>query len=156
MNNNIINKIADFLAGYGNITFSYIFGSFVKSQKKASSLNKNVFNDIDIAVYITASGISDDNNYFSFEAGEDITQDSLSQELKMEIELEEILHIPVDVRVINAAPLAFQYNVIKNGIVIIDKDKNLRADFEGLVFKKYFEYAHLRNEYLKNIVNAPI
>jgi hypothetical protein len=54
-------------------------------------------------------------------------------------------------RILNTAPLAFQYNVRKDGIVIIDKDKDIRADFEGLVFKKYFEYVHLRNEYLKNI-----
>ncbi len=72
--------------------------------------------------------------------------------MKIENELENIIHFPVDVRIINNAPLSFQYNVIKTSIVIVDKDKIFRNDFEGLVFKKYFDFVHLRNEYLREII----
>ena len=74
----------------------------------------------------------------------------------METELENILLMPFDVRIINRAPLAFVYNVLKNMIVIVDKNKTLRADFEGLIYKKYFDFRHLRDEYLREIINAPV
>jgi uncharacterized protein len=103
------------------------------------------FNDIDIALYLAHSFISQ----------EKITYNNLVQfETKLEIELEEKLQIPVDVRIINYSPLPFKYNVIKSGILAVDKDLDLRADFEGLTFKKYFEYVHLRDEYLRNVKNA--
>jgi hypothetical protein len=40
--------------------------------------------------------------------------------------------------------------------VIVDNNKSLRSDFEGLVYKKYFDFEHLRNEYLREIKNAPL
>ena len=76
--------------------------------------------------------------------------------MELENELEDILHIPVDIRIINNAPLSFQYNVLKTGKVIVDGDKTLRADFEGLIFKKYFDFVHLRNEYLRETLNDQV
>jgi hypothetical protein len=52
--------------------------------------------------------------------------------------------------------VSFVYNVLKGGFVIVDNDKSLRCDFEGLVYKKYFDFQHLRNEYLREIKNAPL
>ncbi|MGC8814405.1 MAG: hypothetical protein ACP5QL_08385 [Dictyoglomus sp.] len=46
--------------------------------------------------------------------------------------------------------------MLSNKIVIIDRDIDLRADFESLTFRKYFDYKHLIEEYLKEIKNAPI
>ena len=74
----------------------------------------------------------------------------------MEKIIEDLAGIPVDVRILNYAPIAFQYNVIKEGAIVLDNDKDLRADFESLVFKKYFDYIHLRNEYLGNVRNATV
>jgi hypothetical protein len=41
-------------------------------------------------------------------------------------------------------------------MVIIDRDKTFRSDFEGLTIKKYFDFVHLRNEYLKGLANASV
>jgi len=131
-------KITSTLKSKKYIAFAYIFGSFALSSK--DSLKENTFNDIDIAIYLSKGN----------------AQDSLSLELELENELEGILHIPVDVRIINNAPLSFQYNILKTGIVIVDRDKTLRADFEGLIFKKYFDFVHLRNEYLRETLNAQV
>lgn len=127
----VIQKIADVLKGKPDIQFAYIFGSFA---------SENIFNDVDIGVFISA----------------DTSESFLKLELEMERELGDILHIPVDVRIINNASLSFTYNVLKSGTVIVDKDKNQRADFEGLIYKKYFDYTHLRNEYLREVVNAAV
>ena len=127
----VIQKIADFLKTKQYILFAYIFGSFV---------SQDSFSDIDIGIFIA------DKHHES----------PLNLELNLEIELQNIVHMPVDVRVLNHAPLSFVYNVLKNRIVIVDKNKTLRADFEGLIFKKYFDFKHLRDEYLREIVNAPV
>jgi len=124
-------KISGILKGKGYILFAYIFGSFA---------SEDDFKDIDIGV---------------FTSGEE-SRSPLKLELKLEGEIEDVIHIPVDIRIINNAPPYFIYNVLKGGIVIVDKDRSLRSDFEGLVYKKYFDFQHLRNEYLREIINAPL
>jgi predicted nucleotidyltransferase len=124
-------KISNILKERKYIVFSYVFGSFAKEDN---------FRDIDLGIYVSDIG--------------DISP--LELELKIEAELDEIIHIPTDVRIINHAPLSFIYNILKDGILILDKDRSLRSDFEGLIFKKYFDFRHLRIEYLKEIINAPV
>lgn len=128
---NLIEKISDFLKAKDYILFAYIFGSFI---------SEDGFSDIDIGIFITNEKV----------------KSPLQLELKLEGEIENIIHIPVDVRIINYAPISFTYNILKNGIVIVDKDKSLRTDFEGLIYKKYFDFRYLRDEYLREVINAPI
>ncbi|MFZ5989889.1 MAG: type VII toxin-antitoxin system MntA family adenylyltransferase antitoxin [Bacillota bacterium] len=126
----LIERISDVLKEKKYIVFAYIFGSFVCEED---------FNDIDIGIFILEPQKS-----------------PLSLELEMELELEEIVYMPVDVRIINHAPLPFIYHILKEGILIVDRNSLSRADFEGLVYKKYFDSQHLRREYLKEIINATI
>jgi len=74
----------------------------------------------------------------------------------MECKLEKILGCPVDVRVLNYAPLSFCQNVIRQGKVVMDRNPDLRADFEGKVLKQYFDFAPFRRQYLQEVTNAPI
>ncbi len=127
----LIEKISDFLKTKKYILFAYIFGSFIIEDS---------FSDIDIGIFIK------NKNFKS----------PLEVELKLEREIENIAHVPVDVRIINHAPLSFIYSILKNRIVIVDNNKSLRADFEGLVYKKYFDFRYLRDEYLREIINAPL
>jgi hypothetical protein len=41
-------------------------------------------------------------------------------------------------------------------MLIKDEDPNKRADFEGMIFKKYADFAIYRKRYLKEVLNAPI
>ena len=127
----VMERISNILKAKPYVMFSYIFGSFV---------TECPFKDIDIGIYISNMGAIS----------------PLKLELKIESEIEEVIHCPTDIRIINHAPLSFIYNILKGGILIVDRDKSLRADFEGLVYKKYFDFRHLRTEYLKEIINAPI
>jgi predicted nucleotidyltransferase len=126
----IIQKISNVLEDKNDIIFAYIFGSFTSQES---------FHDVDIGFFISDNGTN-----------------VLNIELNMERELEDLIRMPVDVRILNRAPISFVYQVIKGGITIADKNKDLRADFEGLTLKKYFDFQHLRNEYLKEVANAPI
>lgn len=126
----ILRRIASALDAHKEIAVAYVFGSFNDS---------NAFSDIDIALL----------------TGEKPT-DSLNYELDLEIELEYAVKYPVDVRVLNNAPLAFCQNVIRNGRVLLQRDGNLHADFMGRILKEYFDFAPFRRRYLEEVANAPI
>jgi predicted nucleotidyltransferase len=127
----VLGRITKILQQKDYILFAYIFGSFASD---------NDFNDIDIGIFITRKDM----------------QSPLQTEFDIERELEDTIKIPVDVRIINHAPLSFIYHVLKTGVVIVDKDKSTRSDFEGLIYKKYFDFQYVRREYLREIINAPV
>jgi predicted nucleotidyltransferase len=127
----IINVITNVLLENNNIIFAYIFGSFIL---------KDNFKDIDIGIYIS-----------------DIKKiNILNLEFEIEKKLEDLLRQTFDVRAINKAPISFVYNILKNKKIIIDKDSSLRADFENIIYKDYFDLQYLHNEYLLEIRNASI
>jgi len=70
--------------------------------------------------------------------------------------IEKLISIPVDVRVMNAAPLSFQYQVIHDGRVMIDREPQHRAEYEGQILKQYFDFSRYRKRYLKEAVYAPL
>ena len=112
------------------IIIAYLYGSFVKEKS---------FSDIDLAIYNRTN-----------------IAKPLEFELMMENELERRVKVPMDVRVINSAPLSFCQKVIHEGRLIIDKNPNFRADFEGKILKKYFDFAIFHQRYLAELQNAPI
>lgn len=127
----IIKKISSLLREQKYIIFAYIFGSFVRDEK---------FSDIDIGVFVN----------------EKRSLEPLNFEFDLEEEIQSFTHLSVDVRIINHAPLSFVYHVIKEGILITDKDTSRRADFEGMIFKKYLDFVFYRKQYLKEVINAPV
>lgn len=127
----IIEGIASRLGKKREIIFTYIFGSFAQS---------DIFSDIDIGVFIDEKRV----------------QESMDYEFNLEEEIQSFAKFPVDIRSINCAPLSFSYRVIKEGILVIDKDPSKRTEFEGLIFKKYFDFALYRTQYLKEVINAPV
>jgi hypothetical protein len=76
----LIKRISDILNPKEYICFAYIFGSFAMG---------NSFKDIDIGIFIS----------------EEELNSPLQLELRIERELENAIHIPVDVRIINNAPV---------------------------------------------------
>lgn len=116
------------------LLFAYLHGSVLKKSKPG---------DIDIAVYLYAS---------AFDELSDNGEISLSFAIPLEMELEEMLRRRVDVQVLNRAPLSFRYRVISGGILIVDKDSDLRSDFEYLSRVEYFDFKPRRNEYLHEVI----
>ena len=128
---NISKKISSYLKrSCGEIAFAYLFGSFVTGRD---------FSDIDLGI-VTKSGL----------------ENPLEYELSLESKLENLVKYHVDARVLNSAPLSFCYNVIRDRKVIVDRDRNLRADFEGRIVKEYSDFAPFRRRYLEEVRNAPV
>ena len=126
----IVENIISALNRHEEIVAAYFFGSFVRT---------DTFSDIDVGLLI-----------------DDEINSALDYELKLEIELENIIGYPVDIRNLNHAPLSFCYQVIRHGRIIIDKKPNLRAEFTGYILKKYFDFAPYRRRYLHEVSHAPI
>jgi hypothetical protein len=72
---------------YPEIVAAYLFGSFTE---------KDSVSDVDIGILM-----------------KETPQKSLELEFKLENDLERVLKLPVDVCILNKAPLSFCYNVIR-------------------------------------------
>jgi predicted nucleotidyltransferase len=101
----------------GRILFAYLHGSF----------GVFPFRDIDIGAYCSVS----EDEVFDFE-------------LRMSSKLELLSGYPVDFKVINYAPIGFQFSVIDEGMLLFERDRAIRLDFlenTGLMYMDYFEFS---------------
>jgi predicted nucleotidyltransferase len=115
---------------FKRVVAAYLYGSFVTGL---------FFSDIDLGILLK----------------DDIDR-TLDFELDLENRLEGIVKYPVDVRLLNGAPLSFCQNVIRHRKVILDRKPNLRAEFEGQILKQYFDFAYFQRRYLQEVTNAPV
>jgi predicted nucleotidyltransferase len=127
----IVERIKAYLQSRPDILFAYLHGSFFSGGR---------FRDIDLAVFLKPSLVS-----------------ALQVELEMEAELsKEVKKYPLEVRVLNQAPLSFRYNVIKHGEPIVVVDDDLRCDFMEATLSQYFDFAPFRERYLKEVLGSGI
>lgn len=127
----ITEAIVGKLQEHPEILFAYVHGSF---------LTNEFFSDIDLALYLSK-----------------IPGSLLEYELNMEVILSNaVLGAPVDVRLLNGAPLSFQYNVMKEGIPIFVNDDSERAEFQERTIKYYFDFAPFRKRYLEEVYRIAV
>jgi predicted nucleotidyltransferase len=126
----IIAHIRCFLEKLPDLLFAYVHGSFITDEK---------FRDIDVAIYLKAAPLS-----------------QLQMEIELETELANIDKCPVDVEILNDAPLSFRYNVIKHGKPLVVIDDDARSDFEESTFSHYFDFAPYRKLYLKEALGRGV
>lgn len=128
--NQIILLIKNILQNEEKVIFAYLHGSFIE---------QDFFNDIDIAVYC-----SEIDSIFSFQADMKI---KISDELRnrgFDISPDEI-----DLRVINNADYDFLIEVLDRGILIVDKDPEIRTDFIEKVSLSYRINQIVLNEFYR-------
>ena len=120
------------LEKHAEISFAYLHGSFVTGEG---------FRDIDVAVYLRDSP----------------PESALRYELSLEASLmNDDNGYPVDVRILNSAPLSFRYQVIKGGLLLFEKDDDERADFQEATLSAYFDFEPFRTLYLKETLGSGI
>ncbi len=106
-------RIRAYLTSRGDVLFAYIHGSF---------LGDHPFRDIDVAVFVRSKP---DRFY----------------EMELEDELSRLTGFPVDVRVLNDAPVEFRFHVI-GGELLFSRDEKARCDFEERTMREYHDYSH--------------
>ena len=109
------------------VLFSYLIGSFQRGNK---------FRDIDVAVYLELD-----------------TEDTFSHGLRLRGRINKFLpEYSVDLRVLNDAPLSFQFEAITKGDVIYFRNRERLLEFEVETRREYFDFASHRRYLYQKIV----
>lgn len=112
---NIKSAIRKILKTKTEVGFAFLHGSFLEERS---------FHDIDVAVFISEDEIPDD--FFDYE-------------LSLSSILEGRVRLPMDVKILNHAPLAFRYEVTR-GEVIFSRDEEARLRFVENAWNQYLDY----------------
>lgn len=108
--------------------FSFLFGSFNDDTEE----NPLPFHDVDVGVFLKGLD-KKESVYYTLD---------LSEELSISTA------VPVDVRVLNYAPVTFLFHVVR-GKLIIDKDEEDRGDFMKHVVRHYLDMEPLFHRAIK-------
>ena len=117
----IIGQIRRCLAGREDILLGYLYGSF---------LRHDGFHDIDVELLVS---------------GEREPYESYKYAMGIASDLERCLtpRHEIDLRILNAAPVEFQYEVVKTGRLLVARDEETRVAFEADVIAKYLDLKYL-------------
>ncbi len=127
----IIAALAGVLEAQPDVRFAYLYGSFLEDLP---------FHDVDVAVYL--------------EEGTDFTDRALELAGAAERALREAGHpLPVDVRVLNNAPLGFRYSVFR-GHLLISRDEDLRVREVVWTVTRYLDAKPLIRAALKEAITS--
>lgn len=128
----LLARLEELLAGEPGLACAYVHGSFTAGAP---------FGDVDVALLFR-----DDL----------VPERPLPYELTLEERLEQALGLPVDVRLLNGAPLSFSYQVIKAGRPIAVADDEARVRFQARVWAAYADFAPFRRRYLREVLGLGV
>lgn len=129
-NTKMIDGLKKFIAKQNYIQLSYLFGSSATGKQGPLS-------DIDIAFYINPKLNK---------------KELFKKELLLRAELNNILKTNklIDVVIMNEAPTTLNFEIIKHGKILFEKDKDLRVDIETRIMSKYLDRRYYDKRHLNN------
>ena len=119
------------LSARGNVLAAYLFGSVARGTATTAS-------DVDVAVLLTADPPR--------------TLDGLH--LGLEDDLEHALGVPVQLVVLNRAPCDLVHRVLRDGVLLVDRDPGARIRFEVDARNRYFDLQPFLRRYRRFPVEA--
>lgn len=119
--------LAASLQGRPEILFAYLFGSFAEALP---------FRDIDVGVYLTHEGLA--------------VAELPAYEVARALELEARVGVPVDLKVINQAPLSLRYHTSR-GYLLYSRDEPARYAFLEATWREYFDYYPLLRQFFRDL-----
>jgi len=126
-----IGKFLGRLLGKENgIFFAYLHGSFTEG---------GPFRDIDVAVFVDEKAIPKER--------------ALDFEMSTSIKLEKEVKLPIDLKIINYAPLGFQYYSTAGPLIMCNED-DLRVDFLTRIRSLYFDFKPSSERFLLEMMYA--
>jgi uncharacterized protein len=124
----LVQQIVPLLRARDEVVFAYLHGSF---------LTEETFRDVDLALYVTATPDLDANvRWYEVDLGVYFT-------FKM--------RTPIDVRVLNDAPVAFRYHVLK-GRLLFTRDDEFLDEFRIRTWDEYCDFAPFARRYLREAI----
>jgi predicted nucleotidyltransferase len=122
--------LASVLASDPCLGFAYLYGSFVE---------RIPFRDVDVAAWVkpeTGAGMS-----------------LLDYELDLGVRLQRLLRVPVDVRTLNNAPLAFRYHATR-GVLLFSHDEEMRSALVETWRHAYWDYQPVARRHLAEVLRG--
>ncbi len=104
----------------------YLFGSVARSQAGPAS-------DVDVAVLLAADPRPDLDGLL----------------LEEEAELEKTLRVPVQLVVLNTAPCDLVHRVLRDGLLLLDRNSSARVQFEVRARNEFFDLQPVLDAYRK-------
>jgi predicted nucleotidyltransferase len=124
----LVRRLAEELAKEHTIRFAYLYGSV---------LDSDTVHDVDVGLYLREP--------------EDATSAATSIDLSNR--LTAIVGMPVDVRVLNEAPLTFMYHVLRGRLLVYHDEECLTETLED-VARRYLDLAPLLRQGTKDAFAA--
>jgi predicted nucleotidyltransferase len=112
------------------VAFAYLHGSFVTDAP---------YRDIDVAVWLDPERIP----------SSEWTRYALDLSASLHLEL----RVPVDVQVLNGAPVAFRYRA-QTGQPLVVRDGDFLADFRARTWDEYFDFLPFARQYLREALGG--
>ncbi|BAF60280.1 predicted nucleotidyltransferases [Pelotomaculum thermopropionicum SI] len=116
------------LTGHKEIIFAYLHGSFVLPVPCG---------DVDVAVYLEETALP--QKHWDYEGN-------------LEAPLERLVSMPIDVQILNCAPIALRYHATC-GKVLLSKNELTRYTFLEKTWREYFDYQPLFRAYLHDLLD---
>ena len=113
-----LQTLSELISKIENIKLCYLYGSSLKNDK---------FNDIDIGIVVSNLQSSYQDLKFAMRIAR-----ALEKTLNFKWEL--------DVKVLNHAPIYFQFEVVKQGLLLYSHDENERISYEENVINSYLDF----------------
>ena len=124
----LVQDLEQCLRSCDEIVFAYLHGSFSTG---------GPFRDLDVAVYV-GRPIRHGMSFRQYE-------------LDLSVELTQQTGVTVDVRILNDAPVAFRYHVLK-GTLLLVKDRERLDDVRARTWDDYFDFAPFARRYLREAI----
>ncbi|PKL62042.1 MAG: nucleotidyltransferase [Methanomicrobiales archaeon HGW-Methanomicrobiales-2] len=117
----IIDQLRRCLTGREDVLLGYLYGSF---------LRHDGFHDIDIGLLVS---------------GEREPYESYKYAMGIASDLERCItpRYEIDLRMLNDAPVEFQYEVVRTGHLLIARDESTRIAFEASVIAQFLDLKYL-------------
>ena len=126
----VLNNLKAYLAERSEIVFAYVHGSFAEDRP---------FRDVDLAVWVNPETVG--------------PKHLLDFELDLGVRLQELVRVPVDVRVLNTAPLAFRYHATR-GVLLVSRDDEMRSECVERWRAAYWDYQPVARHNLAEVLRG--
>jgi predicted nucleotidyltransferase len=123
-------RLREALAALDEVRFAYLHGSAAEGL---------AYRDLDVALYLDPAHPA---------AG-----DPFDYEMDLSVELTRRLTFPVDVHVLNKAPLGFQH-AVSSGVILVVRDEEELFDYIERVASEMMDFAYLRRVALQEVLSG--
>ena len=124
----LVRQLKPILCSHPELVFAYLHGTFLEGE---------LFRDVDLAVYVMRLP----DRKLSFR----------QYEFDLSVELTLQMRVPVDVRVLNDAPMGFRYHVFKGRLLLV-RDSELLDDVRARAWDDYFDFAPFARRYFREAI----